>query len=200
MLGGISSTGAGGLFGMIGLGPGLNRTGWPNASCTGPRVNTWRFGSTCDARDRAVEPTVGFKFADGAPAAVVGDAGCWASNSRRDGHATHTTVRTNVASQLVITIAAGNRLVFMGHSYFFRDQSPSADMPECVAIDEHWSRSQSAVQFSFAGGSRACSPCASHLGSGGRLDREPLGPRRFSKLPDRAGSQKTCERAPGTGD
>jgi len=111
--------GAGGWLGMTGFGAGLNRTGWPNASCTGPRVNTWRFGSTCDARLEEVDALVGGIACVGAvPAVPAGAAGCWAVNSGPDGQATQATVRIEVASQLVTTTAVGNRVVFMDRSLF----------------------------------------------------------------------------------
>ncbi len=57
---------AGGWLGMTGLGPGLKSTGWPNASCTEPCVNTWRFGSTCEERSEAAGALVDAAFAGGA--------------------------------------------------------------------------------------------------------------------------------------
>jgi hypothetical protein len=152
--------GAGGWLGMTGFGAGLNRTGWPNASCTGPRVNTWRFGSTCDARLEEVDALVGGIACVGAvPAVPAGAAGCWAVNSGPDGQATQATVRIEVASQLVTTTAVGNRVVFMVVPFSFSASNVEEavrTLKRSTAIGEDRCRSQRAARFSFVGALPVC--------------------------------------------
>jgi hypothetical protein len=87
---------------MTGLGPGLKSTGWPNASCTEPCVNTWRFGSTCEERSEAAGVLVDAAFAGGVPAAAVGEAGSWAANNHWDGDTAQATTSADVASNRAI--------------------------------------------------------------------------------------------------